>query len=182
MASTTRKKSTQNNKRTTKSRSASGKRKTASSRTSRQDAAMLAQEEKRAMEVRRDIRLLVLFAALAFVMIAELGYGGVVGKAVSSVMFGLFGTTAYVMPLFVFVMVIFIISNLGKRTLPVRAASLVVLMIAIGAGFELWGGEAAKAAGFDPAAIYQRCAAAKEGGGLIGGSLAYGLFSLFRNV
>ena len=72
---------------------------------------MLAQEEKRAMEVRRDIRLLVLFAALAFVMIAELGYGGVVGKAVSSVMFGLFGTTAYVMPLFVFVMVIFIISN-----------------------------------------------------------------------
>ena len=143
---------------------------------------MLAQEEKRAMEVRRDIRLLVLFAALAFVMIAELGYGGVVGKAVSSVMFGLFGTTAYVMPLFVFVMVIFIISNLGKRTLPVRAASLVVLMIAIGAGFELWGGEAAKAAGFDPAAIYQRCAAAKEGGGLIGGSLAYGLFSLFRNV
>ena len=50
---------------------------------------MLALEERRAMEVRRDIRLLVLFAALAFVMIAELGYGGVVGKAVSSVMFGL---------------------------------------------------------------------------------------------
>ena len=48
---------------------------------------MLAQEEKRAMEVRRDIRLLVLFAALAFVMIAELGYGGVVGKAVSTKVF-----------------------------------------------------------------------------------------------
>ena len=143
---------------------------------------MLAQEERRAMEVRRDIRLLVLFAALAFVMIAEFGYGGVVGKAVSAVMFGLFGATAYLIPPFVFIMVIFIISNLGKRTLPARAASLVVLMIAIGAGCELWGGEAAKAAAYDPAAIYQRCAAAKEGGGLIGGSLAYGLFSLFRNV
>ena len=143
---------------------------------------MLALEERRAMEVRRDIRLLVLFAALAFVMIAELGYGGVVGKAVSSVMFGLFGATAYLIPPFVFIMVIFIISNLGKRTLPARTASLVVLMIAIGAGCELWGGEAAKAAAYDPAAIYQRCAAAKEGGGLLGGSLAYGLFSLFRNV
>ena len=143
---------------------------------------MLALEERRAMEVRRDIRLLVLFAALAFVMIAELGYGGVVGKAVSSVMFGLFGATAYLIPSFVFIMVIFIISNLGKRTLPARTASLVVLMIAIGAGCELWGGEAAKAAAYDPAAIYQRCAAAKEGGGLLGGSLAYGLFSLFRNV
>ena len=143
---------------------------------------MLALEERRAMEVRRDIRLLVLFAALAFVMIAELGYGGVVGKAVSSVMFGLFGATAYLIPPFVFIMVIFIISNLGKRTLPARTASLVVLMIAIGAGCELWGGEAAKAAAYDPAAIYQRCAAAKEGGGLRGGSLAYGLFSLFRNV
>ena len=143
---------------------------------------MLALEERRAMEVRRDIRLLVLFAALAFVMIAELGYGGVVGKAVSSVMFGLFGATAYLIPPFVFIMVIFIISNFGKRTLPARTASLVVLMIAIGAGCELWGGEAAKAAAYDPAAIYQRCAAAKEGGGLLGGSLAYGLFSLFRNV
>ena len=143
---------------------------------------MLALEERRAMEVRRDIRLLVLFAALAFVMIAELGYGGVVGKAVSSVMFGLFGATAYLIPPFVFIMVIFIISNLGKRTLPARTASLVVLMIAIGAGCELWGGETAKAAAYDPAAIYQRCAAAKEGGGLLGGSLAYGLFSLFRNV
>ena len=143
---------------------------------------MLALEERRAMEVRRDIRLLVLFAALAFVMIAELGYGGVVGKAVSSVMFGLFGATAYLIPPCVFIMVIFIISNLGKRTLPARTASLVVLMIAIGAGCELWGGEAAKAAAYDPAAIYQRCAAAKEGGGLLGGSLAYGLFSLFRNV
>ena len=143
---------------------------------------MLALEERRAMEVRRDIRLLMLFAALAFVMIAELGYGGVVGKAVSSVMFGLFGATAYLIPPFVFIMVIFIISNLGKRTLPARTASLVVLMIAIGAGCELWGGEAAKAAAYDPAAIYQRCAAAKEGGGLLGGSLAYGLFSLFRNV
>ena len=71
----------------------------------------LALEEKRAMEVRRDIRLLILFGVLAFVMIAELGYGGVVGKAVSALMFGMFGTAAYIVPAFIFVTVIFIISN-----------------------------------------------------------------------
>lgn len=183
MASSTRKKSTGSRKKTTgSSKSTAGRKRTSSGRKTKAESARILQEERRAMEVRRDIRLLVLFAALAFVMIAELGYGGVVGKAISSVMFGLFGTTAYVIPLFVFVMVLFIISNLGKRTLPARTVSLVVLMIAIGAGFELWSGEPAKASSYDPAAIYQRCAAAKDGGGLFGGSVAFGMFRLFRNV
>ena len=78
----------------------------------------LALEEKRAMEVRRDIRLLILFGVLAFVMVAELGYGGVAGKAVSSLMFGVFGTAAYAVPVFIFITVIFVISNMGKERCP----------------------------------------------------------------
>ena len=146
------------------------------------DSERLALEEKRAQEVKRDIRLLVLFGAMVFLMIAELGYGGVAGKALSSVMFGLFGTAAYAIPPFVFITVLFVISNMGRRTLPARTAALVMLMICVCAAFELWSGEPGKAQSYNAAEIYQRCAASKEGGGLIGGTAAYWLFRLLRNV
>ena len=146
------------------------------------DSERLALEEMRAQEVKRDIRLLVLFGAMVFLMIAELGYGGVVGKALSSVMFGLFGMAAYAIPPFVFITVLFVISNMGRRTLPARTAALVMLMICACAAFELWSGEPGKAQAYNAAEIYQRCAASKEGGGLIGGTAAYWLFRLLKNV
>ena len=142
----------------------------------------LALEEKRAMEVRRDIRLLILFGVLAFVMIAELGYGGVAGKAVSSLMFGVFGTAAYAVPVFIFITVIFVISNMGKRTLPARTAALVMLLFCACTFCEFISGEAGKAENYDAGAIFSRCAAAKEGGGLIGGTAAHYMYGLFKNV
>ena len=134
------------------------------------------------MEVRRDIRLLLFFGAMAFVMIAELGYGGAAGKAVSSFMFGVFGTPAYIVPVFTFIMVLFIISNHGRRTLPARTVSLVMLLADACAAFEFAEGEIGKAAQYSAAEIYQRCSASKEGGGLIGGTAAYWLYRAFRNV
>ena len=142
----------------------------------------LALEEKRAMEVRRDIRLLILFGVLAFVMIAEFGYGGAAGKAVSSLMFGVLGTAAYIVPVFIFVTVIFIISNMGKRTLPARTAALVMLLFCACTLFEFISGEPGKAEIYNASAIFSRCAAAKEGGGLIGGTAAYFMYRLLRNV
>ena len=142
----------------------------------------LALEEKRAMEVRRDIRLLILFGVLAFVMIAEFGYGGVAGKTVSSFMFGVFGSVAYIVPVFIFVTVIFIISNMGKRTLPARTAALVMLLFCACTLFEFISGEPGKAENYDASAIFSRCAASKEGGGLIGGTAAHFMYGLLKNV
>ena len=133
------------------------------------DSERLALEEMRAQEVKRDIRLLVLFGAMVFLMIAELGYGGV-------------GTAAYVIPPFIFITVLFVISNMGRRTLPARTAALVMLMICVCTAFELWSGEPGKAETYNAAEIYQRCAASKEGGGVIGGTAAYWMFRLLRNV
>ena len=180
MASSKAKKSTNSRKRQTNSGRKTGSR--APKRMTKADSERLALEEKRAMEVKRDIRLLVLFGAMVFLMIAELGYGGVVGKTLSSVMFGLFGTTAYVIPPFVFITVLFVISNMGRRTLLARTAALVMLMVCVCAAFELWSGEPGKAQAYNAAEIYQRCAASKEGGGLVGGTVAYGMFRLLRNV
>ncbi len=153
-----------------------------SKRMTRAESERIALEEKRALEVKRDIRLLVLFGAMVFLLIAELGYGGVVGKTLSTIMFGIFGTAAYIVPPFVFVTVLFIISNRGRRTLPARTAALIMLLVCVCAIFEFLSGEPGKAQAFDAASIYQRCAASGEGGGLIGGAVAYGLYRLLRNV
>ena len=178
MASTKSKRSSSKGTKQTSTR----KKAAASKRMTKAESERLALEEKRAMEVRRDIRLLVLFGVLVFVMIAELGYGGAVGKAVSSVMFGLFGTVAYIVPIFVFVTVIFVISNMGKRTLPARTAALVMLLICACTFCEFLSGEPGKAESYNAAAIFERCAAAGEGGGLIGGTAAYFMYRLLRNV
>ncbi|MER2026213.1 MAG: DNA translocase FtsK 4TM domain-containing protein, partial [Lachnospiraceae bacterium] len=180
MASSKAKKSTNSRKRQTGSGRKAGSR--APKRMTKADSERLALEEMRAQEVKRDIRLLVLFGAMVFLMIAELGYGGVAGKALSSVMFGLFGTAAYVIPPFIFITVLFVISNMGRRTLPARTVALVMLMICVCTAFELWSGEPGKAETYNAAEIYQRCAASKEGGGVIGGTAAYWMFRLLRNV
>ena len=158
-----------------------GKRTSASGR-AKSDRLRISQEELRAMEVRRDIRLLLFFGVMAFVMIAELGYGGAAGKAVSAFMFGVFGTPAYIVPVFMFAMVLFIISNLGRRTLAARTVSLIMLLVDACAAFEFWGGEVVKAAEYNASDIYQRCAASKEGGGLIGGTAVYWLYRVFKSV
>ena len=142
----------------------------------------IALEEQRAMSVRRDIRMLVFFGVMVFLMISALGYGGIIGRAVSSVMFGLFGTAAYGFPVFMTVTVFFVVSNFGKRTLPARTAALIMLFVCAAAAFEMISGEISTAEAYDPAVIYQRCAAAREGGGLLGGTIAYYMFRLLRSV
>ena len=146
------------------------------------EAEAIAREEQRAMEVRRDIRMLIFLGVMVFLFISALGYGGIIGKAVSSVMFGLFGVPAYAFPVFTALVVAFVISNLGKRTLPARTAALIGLYACACTAFEIFSGEVSAAGKYDPALIYQRCAASKEGGGLLGGSIAYGMFRMLREV
>ena len=172
-----RNKSTRNTSRSGKSRTS-----TASRKNTARSRAQQAEEERRAREVRRDIRLLVLFAAMVFLFISALGYGGPAGAAVSSVMFGLFGMMAYVLPLFIFFLVMFTVSNFGRRTLAVKCFAMVILFLTIGVFFELYSGALTPMTQYSAQQIYQRCAAAKAGGGLISGSAAYGLYKTFKTA
>ena len=183
MASSKAKKSTKRtNSKAAAAKSGSKNRGRTASGTRSKDAARLAQEEQRAMEVRRDICLLIFMGAMVFLMLAALGFGGVAGRAVSYAMFALFGRPAYVLPVFLFFVVIFVISNMGKRTLPARTISLILLYVCACTAFELWSGETSRSAQYSAAEICQRCAASKEGGGLIGGTVAFGMFRYLRGV
>ena len=182
MASSKTKRSTKSSKKSVANSKKTTSRSTRSTRMTKAEAEAIAREEQRAMEVRRDIRMLLFFGIMVFLFISALGYGGIIGKAVSSVMFGLFGVPAYFFPVFVALVVVFVISNLGKRTLPARTAALTGLYVSACTAFEIFSGEVSAAGRYDPAMIYQRCAASKEGGGLLGGTIAYGLFRMLREV
>ena len=182
MASSRGKKSTSTVRKKTGTGSAAGNRRKTTARRTKAESSRIAREEQRAMEVSRDIRLLLLFGAMFFLMLAELGYGGIAGKTLSSFMFGLFGTPAFVVPFFIFFIVLFVISNRGKRTLPARTIALVMLLLSACTAFELWSGAPAAASEYNAQEIFQRCAASKEGGGLLGGTAAYWLYRIFRNV
>ena len=165
--------------RSTSSRKTSAKR-TGTKKAGTGSRALTAQEERHAREVRRDIRLLVLFAAMVFLFLSAIGYGGQAGGAVSGVIFGLFGTMAYVLPFFIFFMVIFVISNLGRKTLPAKCTALIFLFLSAGVIFELRADTLSPMSQYNAGQIYQRCSAAKEGGGLISGSIAFWLYDVFN--
>ena len=61
-----------------------------------------------------EIIILSALAAGILLLISNFGIGGFVGDAVSSVLFGLFGTIAYIIPILLFTGIAFVISNKGN--------------------------------------------------------------------
>ncbi len=190
---TTKKKSTTSRSRTNSTRKTSTARPTKKSTSSRKGThssgrltkaqqEALIQEERQAMEVRRDIRLVLLLAVMVFVLISEFGYGGVVGRAVSRCMFGLFGTISYAIPFCVFFGVIFCISNRGRRTLPVKIASGIIFLLMIGVIFELTSHVPDVSENYSARDIFARCADSRSGGGILSGSIGFALYKLFRGI
>ena len=76
-----------------------------------------------------EIIILSALAAGILLLISNFGIGGFVGDAVSSVLFGLFGTIAYIIPILLFIGIAFVISNKGN--------SIAYIKTAAGAGFTL---------------------------------------------
>ena len=61
--------------------------------------------------IRKEILILGLFAVSVLLLISNFGVGGFVGGFVSGVMFGIFGLFAYVLPVVLFLVTAFSISN-----------------------------------------------------------------------
>ena len=58
-----------------------------------------------------EIILWITLAGSILLLLSNFGMGGLVGKTVSGVFFGLFGLVAYIFPIFLFLAVSFVISN-----------------------------------------------------------------------
>ncbi len=167
MASTSgRKKTTSSGRRNTSNRN-SGRR-TGTQRTRTNEERLISNE----------VLLLITLAVGALLFLCNFGIIGPVGDAVSKVMFGIFGLTAYIAPVFVFLAVAFGISNQGNFRATMKLTAAVVLFVAVGVVVELFADTIKNMDTYSMTALYEYASANRKGGGVLGGSVAYGLYSL----
>ena len=128
-----------------------------------------------------EIGLIVLFVCMVILFLCNFGLIGVVGNAISSVMFGIFGLTAYIVPILIFLAVTFMTANSGNITATRKFIAGIVLFLMIGIVCDLFGGISSAMSNYDPAQIYKWSADFKYGGGFLAGSLTYRNQSFYQN-
>lgn len=117
--------------------------------------------------VREEIILWLVLALSIVIFISNLGFGGVVGNAVSTFLFGIFGFLAYLLPFVLALTVAFNISNRGNRIAWMKTGAVLVLWICFCALAELLtSGSNMERKILD---YYKASVELKTGGGLIGG-------------
>ncbi len=126
--------------------------------------------------IRNEIGLIVLFAVAIFLFVCNFGVAGVVGNTISNVMFGIFGLTAYVMPLALFLMIAFGMVNSGNLIAIRKLVAGTFLVLMIGVVCELFTGAPQAAESYQIKDIFLSCSEKHLGGGVIGGSIAFLLY------
>uniref|UniRef100_UPI004024ED04 DNA translocase FtsK 4TM domain-containing protein n=1 Tax=Agathobacter sp. TaxID=2021311 RepID=UPI004024ED04 len=158
---------TSNNRNRNKSNTTSRKRQTKKER--------MAEIEK-AEAFRTEVILWIIVAVSLILFISNMGFGGVVGRGVSHVLFGLFGLMAYVLPVLLLVGSFFAVSNKGNMHASVKlvAGTAFAVFMCMFMSLAISSGEV-----LDPLQAFTYCAGRKNGGGIIGGFLAFYLVKAF---
>lgn len=120
-----------------------------------------------------EIGLIVLFIAMVFLFFCNFGIIGPVGDAVSGFLFGLFGLTAYIAPILLFVAVAFWFANEGSPNAVRKLIAGVVLFLMAGVVCDLIAAGIDPSLGYSVKELYQNCRETRSGGGVIAGSLCY---------
>lgn len=111
--------------------------------------------------------LLIFLALSVIIFIANFGVGGVVGAAISSFFFGVFGLMAYVFPILLFAGTIFAISNKNSSVARIKLITAALILIFICTLIQLISGNHADEWTYGQ--YYRESAAMKKGGGFLGG-------------
>ena len=118
----------------TNKKSQTSKRNTGTSRNSRYQTV---KEREHQEAIKNEILLITILAFAVFLFLCNFGVIGTAGNYISAVLFGLFGLTAYIFPVMIFVAVAFGISNRGNTTAVWKLVAGVVLFLLAGMVIEL---------------------------------------------
>ena len=129
-----------------------------------------------------EIVLIGVFALTVLLFLCNFGLIGVVGDAVSRVMFGIFGQAAYAAPVLAFIAVAFGISNQGNRAAVRKLASGILLFFLIGVILELVHRGGTLPETWSVKELYETSSSAKAGGGVLSGSLAWLMYHFLGMV
>ena len=125
---------------------------------------------------RTEVILWVIVAIALLLFVSNLGFGGIVGQAVSGVLFGVFGLIAYVLPILILVVSFFAVSNKGNFHASVKIAAGVVFVAFFCLFLSLAGSGREY---YEPMKAYTYGATERAGGGIVGGALAYVMVKAF---
>ena len=120
-----------------------------------------------------EIGLVVLFVAMVLLFCCNFGLIGPVGDAISGFLFGVFGFSAYVVPILFFLAVAFWFANEGNPTAVRKLVAGSVLFIMFGVVCDLISKNSLLLAEYNFKEIYDRCSTGKTGGGILAGSLSF---------
>ncbi len=131
--------------------------------------------------IKNEIVLISILAVAVFLFLCNFGVIGAVGDMISTLLFGVFGFTAYLFPVMIFLAVAFGISNRGNGAAVLKLCSGVVLFLLFGMVTEFITGNLLNSNGYDIKSIYLFCSQERSGGGILAGSFAY-LFYHFLDI
>ena len=171
MAASNGRKTSSSNRKRTKSTAAKASGRKRKTNTTAQDSALF-----------HEIELVVLLAAMVFLFCCNFGLVGPVGDAVSGVLFGIFGLTAYVLPVLLFFAVAFWFANAGNSSAVRKLTAGIVLFLMAGIVCDLIAKGAAGMEEYSAGALYENCRETKGGGGVIGGSISFLLLGYLETI
>ena len=114
-----------------------------------------------------EITILVSLAICILLLISNFGVGGFLGDRVSSILFGIFGLPAYIMPIVIFLGIAFATSNKSNSVAYIKVMAGVVLTLMSCTFIQLITTNYEKSQAL--LAYYDASSEGKNGGGLIGG-------------
>ncbi|MCD8130691.1 MAG: DNA translocase FtsK [Lachnospiraceae bacterium] len=161
-------------------KSTAGRRKASSGRTGKKRQSAAAR--RRQQELYREAGFIVACVFLAFLFLCNFGIAGPVGNFFKGIMFGLFGLTAYAAPLLLAAGLIYWWACRGQGTAYRKIVPGFLLLIDVSAFCELFGSRLGDMSKYSAASFYQNSVEYWNGGGLLGGSLAYCLYHYLSTV
>ena len=165
--------------------SSSGKRTSSSNRTRKSTTNSRSRQAQRTAqdsELFHEIGLIVLFVVMVILFCCNFGIIGPVGNAISGVLFGIFGFTAYIAPIVIFLAVAFWFANEGNPTAVRKMIAGVVLFLMLGVICDLIARPAGSMEQYDIKLLYTNCSTGKKGGGILAGSICYLLLHYLETV
>ncbi len=124
-----------------------------------------------------EIVILISLAVCVLLILSNFGIGGIVGGAVSSVLFGIFGFLAYIMPILLFCGIWFLISNRGNGHAYLKFAAAVLFICMLCTFLELITNSYSVSSTLGD--CYKSASVHRNAGGLVGGLFVHILCPLF---
>ncbi len=158
---------------TKKSNSQSNRTRTTKSKKRYTTAKKTAADYRKENELFEEIGLIVFFILMVILFLCNFGIIGPVGETVSSVLFGIFGLTAYIMPIVLFGAVMFWYANRGSVNAVRKLISGIVLFFMAGIVCDLLFGNGSDIEAYNMQDLYEHSVQVKSGGGVLAGSISF---------